>query len=180
MSSGTDDFAVASKISYAAPPGGLANKVEPGHAAPIAIDVRNDFRAEGGMTEREGFGLADMQAMADRLPPSIPAARAAGDVCSSENDFCLSCTWLEQASRARAGSHARRKTCAPGSRGGDFFGDVSPQPRDPVVTRPRFNGFLDTDLDIILCASGIRTTAFTGVATSVWVETTAAWMADER
>ena len=179
MSSGTDDFAVASTMSHMAPLGGSANRVERGHAAPIVIDVQNDFHAEGGMMEREGFGLADMQAMADRLPPSIPAARAAvepvvfvGDVCSPEHDFCLPCTWLEQAPRARAGSHARREIRVADSRGGNFFGDVSPQPRDPVVTGHRINAFLDTDLDTILRASCIRTTAFTGVATSIWVETT--------
>ena len=180
MSSGTDEFAAASKTSHVAPLGGLANKVEPGRAAPIAIGVQNDVRAEGGMTEREGLDLADVQAMADRLPPSIPAARAAGEpvvsvgnVCSPERDSCLSGTWLEQASRARAGSCTRRGTCAAGSRGGDFFGGVRPQLRGPVVTRHRINGFLDTDLDTILRAGGIGTTAFTGAATNVCVETTA-------
>ncbi|MDE0058473.1 MAG: cysteine hydrolase family protein, partial [Defluviicoccus sp.] len=108
MASETDDFAVASKISHVAPLRGLASKVEPGHTALIVIDVQNDFCAPGGMMDREGLDLSDAQAMADRLPPLISAARAAGvlvvfvrNVYSSDHNFYLSDTWLEQASRKR-------------------------------------------------------------------------------
>ncbi len=180
MASGTDDFAVASKISHVAPLHGLANKVEPGHTALIVIDVQNDFCAPGGMMDQEGFDLADVQAMADRLPPLISAARAAGvlvvfvrNVYSSEHNFYLSDTWLEQASRKREGSYTRRDVCKADSWEGDFYGDVRPGPRDPVVSKHRFNAFRNTDLDTILRAHGIRTAVFTGVATNVCVETTA-------
>ncbi len=180
MASETEDFAVAAKISHVAPLRGLAGKVEPGHTALIVIDVQNDFCAPGGMMDQEGFDLADAQAMADRLPPLISAARAAGvlvvfvrNVYSSEHNFYLSDTWLEQASRARAGSYTRREVCAADSWGGDFYGEVRPGPRDPIVTKHRFNAFLNTDLDTVLRANGIRTAVFTGVATNVCVETTA-------
>ena len=180
MTSATDDFAVASRISHVTPLRGLANKVAPGHTALIVIDVQNDFCAPDGMMDQEGFDLGDAQAMADRLPPLISAARAAGvlvvfvrNVYSSEHNFYLSDTWLEQASRARAGSYTRREVCAAESWGGDFYGEARPGPGDPVVTKHRFNAFLNTDLDTILRANGIRTAVFTGVATNVCVETTA-------
>ena len=180
MSSETDDFAVASNISHVTPLRGLANKIEPGHTALIVIDVQNDFCAPGGMMDREGLDLSDAQAMADRLPPLISAARAAGvlvvfvrNVYSSDHNFYLSDTWLEQASRKREGSYTRREVCKADSWEGDFYGDVRPGPRDPVVSKHRFNAFRNTDLDTILRAHGIRTTVFTGVATNVCVETTA-------
>ena len=180
MADATDDFAIASRIAHVQPLSGLADKVEPAHTALIVIDVQNDFCAEGGMMDEEGFAIGDVQAMADRLPPLIAAARAAGvlvafvrNVYSSEHNFYLSDAWLEQASRARAGSYTRRDICAAGSWGGDFYGEVRPEPRDPIVTKHRFNAFLNTDLDTILRANGVRTAVFTGVATNVCVETTA-------
>ena len=180
MTSAPDDFAVASRISHVTPLSGLANKVAPGHTALIVIDVQNDFCAPDGMMDQEGFDLGDAQAMADRLPPLISAARAAGvlvvfvrNVYSSEHNFYLSDTWLEQASRAREGSYTRRSVCMADSWEGDFYGAVRPEPRDPVVSKHRFNAFRNTDLDTILRANGIRTTVFTGVATNVCVETSA-------
>ena len=180
MTSATDDFAAASRISHVTPLSGLANKVAPGHTALIVIDVQNDFCAPGGMMDQEGFDLGDAQAMADRLPPLISAARAAGvlvvfvrNVYSSEHNFYLSDTWLEQASRARAGSYTTRSVCMADSWEGDFYGAVRPEPRDPIVSKHRFNAFRNTDLDTILRANGIRTTVFTGVATNVCVETSA-------
>ena len=180
MTSATDDFAAASRISHVTPLSGLANKVAPGHTALIVIDVQNDFCAPGGKMDQEGFDLGDAQAMADRLPPLISAARAAGvlvvfvrNVYSSEHNFYLSDTWLEQASRARAGSYTTRSVCMADSWEGDFYGAVRPEPRDPIVSKHRFNAFRNTDLDTILRANGIRTTVFTGVATNVCVETSA-------
>ncbi len=180
METGTDDFAAASRLSHVEPLRGLANKVRPGHTALIVIDVQNDFCAPGGMMDREGLDLSEAQAMADRLPPLIAAARAAGvlvvfvrNVYSSDHNFYLSDTWLEQASRKRGGSYTQREVCKAGSWEGDFYGDVRPEPQDPVVTKHRFNAFRNTDLDTVLRARGVRTTVFTGVATNVCVETTA-------
>ena len=44
MSSGTGDFAIASEISRVPQLRGLANKIGPGHAALIVVDVRNNER----------------------------------------------------------------------------------------------------------------------------------------
>ena len=180
MTTETDDFALASRISHVTPLRGLQGKVEPRHTALIVIDVQNDFCAPGGMMDKEGMDLASVQEMAERLPPLISAARAAGvlvvfvrNVYTSEHNFYLSDAWLEQASRTRKGSYTRRGVCMEGSWEGDFYGDVRPGPQDPVVTKHRFNAFRNTDLDTILRARGIRTAVFTGVATNVCVETTA-------
>ena len=63
--------------------------------------------------------------------------------------------------------------CAEGSWEGDFYGDIRPQPGEPVVTKHRYSAFYNTDLDSILRSQGIRTIVLTGVATNVCVETTA-------
>ena len=158
----------------------LDKKARPEHTALLVIDVQNDFCADAGIMAEEGFDVSQAQAMAARLPPVLSAARAAGvlvvfvrNVYSSEHNFYLSDAWLEQASRRRAGSYTRRPVCRAGTWEGDFYGDVRPEPCDPVVTKHRFNAFRNTDLDTILRAHGVRTIVMTGVATNVCVETTA-------
>ena len=180
MTSQSDNLAAASKISHVQMLSTLKDKVDPAHTAVIVIDVQNDFCDSNGMMAQEGSDVTAAQEMAERLPPLLATARAAGalvvfvrNVYSTEHNYYLSDTWLEQASRKRAGSYTRRPVCSADSWEGDFYGDVRPKPGDPVVSKHRFNAFRNTDLDTILRANGIRTLVFTGVATNVCVETTA-------
>ncbi len=180
MTTTSDDLALASRIAHVEPLDTLDKKVRPAHTALIVIDVQNDFCADQGVMAQEGFDVTEAQAMADRLPAILSAARAAGvlvvfvrNVYSSEHNFYLSDAWLEQASRSRDGSYTRRPVCRAGTWEGDFYGDVRPEPSDPVVTKHRFNAFRSTELDTILSAHGVRTIVMTGVATNVCVETTA-------
>ena len=171
---------LASEISHVRPLDTLAAKLTPSHAALIVVDMQNDFCAEGGMMAKEGLDLGAVQAMAKRMPALIAAAKSAGalvvfirNVYSTNTNIYLSDSWLEQAARKRAGSYTEREVCADGSWEGDFYGDIRPEPGDPVVTKHRFSAFHNTDLDTILRAHGIRTIVMTGVATNVCVETTA-------
>ena len=175
-----DDLAAAARIAHVGLLSAFEDKVDPAHTALVVIDVQNDFCDADGMMAQEGFDVASAQAMAARLPPLLATARAVGalvvfvrNVYSSEHNFYLSDVWLEQASRTRGGSYTRRPICRADSWEGDFYGDVRPEPGDPVVTKHRFNAFRNTDLDTILRAHGVRTLLFAGVATNVCVETTA-------
>ena len=49
---------------------------------------------------------------------------------------------------------------------------LTPEPDDVVVTKHRYSGFYETDLDQELRAAGIDTLIFTGATTSVCVEST--------
>lgn len=180
MTSTRDDLALASGIAHVEPLDSLEKKVRPNHTALIVIDVQNDFCDDQGVMAQEGFDVSEAQAMANRLPAILSAARSAGvlvvfvrNVYSTEHNYYLSDTWLEQASRMREGSYTRRPVCQDGTWEGDFYGEVRPEPGDPIVTKHRFNAFRNTDLDTILRAHGIRTIVMTGVATNVCVETTA-------
>ncbi len=180
MTTQSENFTAASRISHVEPLATLDEKILGPHTAVIVIDVQNDFCAEEGIMAKEGFDVSDAQAMAARLPPFLATARAAGalvvfvrNVYSTDQNYYLSDVWLEQAARARAGSYTRRPVCADGSWEGDYYGDVRPEPVDARVIKHRFNAFLNTDLDTILRANGIRTIVMTGVATNVCVESTA-------
>jgi ureidoacrylate peracid hydrolase len=158
----------------------LEEKIDPAHAALILVDMQNDFCARGGMMDLEGADLGAVQAMAERLPVVIEAARAAGvlvvfvrNVYSTERNAYLSDVWLEQMLRRRGDSYTLREVCAAGSWQGDFYRGIMPQPGEPVVTKHRYGAFYNTDLETILRGHGIRTVVLTGVATNACVETTA-------
>jgi ureidoacrylate peracid hydrolase len=158
----------------------LEKKLDPDHCALVVIDMLNDFCADGGAMAREGLDVREAQQLAGRLPALIDAAREAGaflvfvrNVYSTEGDTYLSDVWLEQAQRRREGSYVERPVCPPDSWGNDFYGDVRPLPGEPIVTKHRFDAFLNTDLDLVLRSNAVRSVVITGVATNVCVETTA-------
>jgi ureidoacrylate peracid hydrolase len=180
MPTSESDFEVAARIAHVEPLVGLERKVHPTHTALIVIDMQNDFIAPDGLVGRSGRDVSAAQQLAERLPDLIATARRAGvlivfvrNVYSTERNFYLSDSWLEQAARKQSGGYTRFPVCGDGSWEGDYYGDVRPQPGDPVVTKHRYNAFLNTDLDTILRANAIRTVVMTGVATDVCVGTTA-------
>lgn len=180
----TDDLSsqvgVADRLAHVPVLQSLESKLDPRHTALIVVDVQNDFCAGGGMMDREGLDLTAVQAMADRLPGLVDAAREAGALVvfvrneySSDENLYLSDTWLEQASRRRGDSYTKRPVCEAGSWEADFYGKLAPLPTEAIVTKHRFSAFHNTDLETILRANGIRTIIMTGVASNVCVETTA-------
>jgi ureidoacrylate peracid hydrolase len=181
MSSSTaEEFDAATALAHVRMLSGLREKTRPDHTALLVIDMQNDFLAVDGLMAREGWDMSEAQRMATRLPVLIAAARGAGvfvvfvrNVYSSERNFYLSDVWLEQAARRRPGGYTRFPVCAEGSWGGDFYNEIRPQLGDPIVTKHRYNGFHNTDLDTLLRARGIRTIVFAGVSTHCCVESTA-------
>jgi ureidoacrylate peracid hydrolase len=132
------------------------------------------------MMDLEGVDLGPVQRMAERLPGVLEAARSAGvlvvfirNVYSTERNVYLSDVWLEQMLRRRGDSYTVRDVCGADSWQGDFYGEIAPQPGEPIVTKHRYGAFHNTDLESILRVHGIRTVVLTGVATNACVETTA-------
>jgi ureidoacrylate peracid hydrolase len=185
-----EDFEIAARLSHVRPPATFSEKINPKHTALIVVDMQNDFCAVGGMMANEGLDVSEVQKTASRLPALLAAARSAGTLVvfvrnvystsvehsrgqNKPANMYLSDSWLEQAARTRQGSYTRREVCTLGSWEGDFYGDIRPEPGEPIVTKHRYSAFYNTDLDSILRSHGIRTIILTGVATNVCVETTA-------
>lgn len=174
------DFDVAARLAHVTPLRGVREKSNPRHAALVVIDMQNDFIADEGLIAKEGRDVSQAKEMAERLPALIKAARAAGTLVvfvrneyTTDRNLYLSDAWLDQAARKREGGYTRIPVCEAGSWSGDFYGDVRPEPGEAIVTKHRYSGFHNTDLDTILRSNGIRTVVLTGVVTNVCVETTA-------
>ena len=156
-------------------------------AAVLVIDMQNDFGAAGGMFDLAGFDLSSIQ---DAVAPTVrvvAAARAAGIRIVYVNEALRS----DLSDIAKVESPHQRMSqrmgfgnmiTAPGGRTGririegtwntENLPELVPQASDIVVTKRRWSGFYETDLDAKLRAHGVQYLIVTGCTTTVCVEST--------
>jgi ureidoacrylate peracid hydrolase len=158
----------------------LAEKVAPEHTAFVVVDMQNDYCHLEGACALAGIDPSAAQAIVPLLNRVITAARVAGvKLIFTRNWLSPRTTSEVQKSRAATSKRKMGRTAQAGTWGADWYG-VAPHPEDFVVSKPRYDAFLGTDLEWLLRAQGIRTLVFAGVATNVCVESTAraAYMRD--
>lgn len=150
----------------------LDEKLAPGHAAVLVVDVQNDFCADQGVFGKAGNDLSMVQAMVPRLEHLIAGARQAGVpvvfIQAIYDAVYLPPVWYER--NVRLSFEVPR--CLSGSWGADFY-RVAPLPGETVVVKHRYSGFVGTELDLILRSRRIQSVIMTGVATNICVESTA-------
>jgi len=150
----------------------LTEKVAPGHAALLVVDVQRDFCAGDGAFGRLGRDLSRVQEMLPALEGLVQSARHAGVpvifLRYAQTPATESEVHLEQRGRGRADI----AYCVEGTAGVGFY-RIEPMAGETVVTKHRYSGFINTDLDLILRSGGVRTLVMTGVATNGCVEATA-------
>src|SRR5690606_34693103 len=116
-----------------------------------------------------------------RLGELLKAARSAGvtvvhvrNAYNTPDGRYLSDSFLDVATRRLKGrALIDIPMCEPGKWGADHPEGYGPRDGEPVVTKHRYSGFHQTDLELVLRTRGIRTVVTSGVATNVCVETTA-------
>jgi ureidoacrylate peracid hydrolase len=180
MSNAAKYLEAASRLTHVELLKTMREKVNPSHCALLVIDMQNDFIADGGLISKDGRDTTEAKKLSERLPELINAARKAGvlvvfvrNIYTTDQNLYLSDSWLEQAARKREGGYTTTPVCGPDSWGGDFHGDVRPLKTEAVISKHRYSGFHNTNLDTVLRANAIRTVITTGVVSNVCVETTA-------
>jgi nicotinamidase-related amidase len=173
----------------------LAQRVAPGAAALILIDVQNDFCAPEGATGRSGQPMEMIETAVERIKVLLAAARRAGlfvvHVRAEYGELFRSvgsphrylvqgrrepAVWTASAADLSADArvpNGQAEVCLPGSWGSEFVSGVEPGHGEPIVTKHRFSAFVDTGLDSLLRANGIRSAILAGVTTNCCVESTA-------
>ncbi|MBV8084199.1 MAG: cysteine hydrolase [Chloroflexi bacterium] len=151
---------------------------DPKKAALLIVDMQNDFCHSEGALAKRGSNVAMIQQMAPRLRELLRQSREAGlrviHIRTHHSPWTNSKPWTH-----RKNGDSRR--CFPGSWGADWYEgfepvlgeEWTPDSHEYVVTKHRYSGFLDTDLDLILRSHGIESLIMTGEATNVCVESTA-------
>jgi ureidoacrylate peracid hydrolase len=152
--------------------------IDPRETAVIAVDMQNDFGAEGGMFASKGLPIEAARATIEPTARVLAAARAAGmPVVYLKMEFARDLSNLGSADAPN-----RERHLGFGVGGGDFLiegtwntdivPELAPQPGDVLVSKHRYSGFFETELDDVLRERGIRSLVFVGWTTSVCVEST--------
>jgi ureidoacrylate peracid hydrolase len=161
--------------------------IDPERAALFVIDMQNDFGTKGGMFDRAGIDISQIQKATAPTARVIAAARKAGmkviylkmgfrpDLSDagppdSPNRIKHQAMHLGEAVQTPDGTEGRiliRDTWNT-----DIVSELKPQADDIVIWKNRFSGFYQTELDSVLKRLNAEVLVFTGCTTSVCVEST--------
>ena len=157
----------------------LTERLAPQHTAIVVVDAQNDFcEPEGAATRnaREGGSLYNGESLEVNLPGLLAAARRAGAwlvfVRVINDPVYLSPPCKERLDRAGILGNALLE----GTWGADYWRDFRPVPGNPrelEIVKHRYSAFTGTNFDQLMKSNGIKTLAFTGLATSGCVESSA-------
>jgi len=155
--------------------------------AVIVVDMQNDFGADGGMFARAGVPLSGIKAAVQPTADVLRAARRAGmKVVYLKMEFESD---LSNAGGPDAPNLLKHRALgigeavqAPDGREGrvlvkdtwntDILAELAPEQGDIVVSKHRYSGFFETELDAVLKDLGVKSLVFAGCTTSVCVEST--------
>jgi ureidoacrylate peracid hydrolase len=161
----------------------LEELVSQERAAVLVIDMQNDYCHPNGCEAALGADVSLAAEMAPRLERFLAHARSTGIrtlfVRTLHSPWTNSATWLGRGRHRHMQSDVR--LCLPGTWGSEFYAGIQPRQsedwnpasHDYIVTKHRYSGFVDTDLDLVLRAQQIHTLIVTGTASNGCVEATA-------
>lgn len=148
----------------------LVEKIRPRHTVLLVVDMQNDYCHPEGALARNGTDGSSTKIMLPNLLSLIEAARRAGVkviFIQTTHD-----EWTESRVRKNLPRLRTMPLCRTGTWGAEFF-EVAPQEIDYIVTKHRYNAFLNTSLDLVLRSIGTQTLIVTGVSTHTCVDCTA-------
>ena len=161
--------------------------IDPSGTALIVVDMQNDFGAQGGMFHRAGIPLSAVQAAVAPTARALAAARRAAirivylkmqfepDLSNAggpEAPNLILHRRLGVGQPVQAPDGRESRVLIKDTWNTDILAELAPQDGDVVVSKHRFSGFFETDLDAILTELGVTSLVFTGCTTSVCVEST--------
>lgn len=161
--------------------------LEPSETAVIVVDMQNDFGADGGMFARAGIPISDIKAAVAPTGRVLAAARRAGMKIvylkmEFENDLSdaggpdapnlVRHLALGIGDPVAAADGSLGRILIKGTWNTEIVAELTPEPGDITLSKHRFSGFYETDLDEVLKDAGVKDLVFTGCTTSVCVEST--------
>lgn len=134
-------------------------KLDPPRAAVLVVDMLNEFLAEGGQ-----MVLLEGRRTIEPIRQLIEAARRAG----------IRVIWVcdEHPTAEDAEFLKRVPHCLRGTWGAQIVDELKPAENEIRITKRRYSGFFQTDLDLRLRDWGITQLIVTGVVTNICVRST--------
>jgi ureidoacrylate peracid hydrolase len=161
--------------------------IDPRTTAVIVVDMQNDFGAKGGMFARAGIPIAGIESVVAPIAHVLRAARRAGmaviyltmqfepdlsNAGAPDAPNFLKHKALGVGDVVAAPDGRESRTLIKGTWGTEILSELAPEEGDIVVSKHRYSGFFETELDAILSGRGIESLVFTGCTTSVCVDST--------
>jgi nicotinamidase-related amidase len=146
--------------------------VDPRHAALVVIDMQNDFCHPDGLMARRGEDVSHNATIVPVIASLLAAARQAGAmVVHAHGQYGLA-SGSPASLFGADGPRVAMDICLPGSWGAQSLDELAPAAGEPVVVKHRLSAFIDTGLDQLLRANGLRSLVVVGTATQACVEST--------
>jgi ureidoacrylate peracid hydrolase len=161
--------------------------IDPGRAAVLVVDMQNDFGAPGGMFDRAGIDIGGIAAAAEATRPVLSAARELGipvvylkmehapdlsDAGPDDGPHWIKHSPLRVGEQVIAADGSESRILVRDTRNTAILEELAPQPGDPVVSKHRYSGFFETELEDVLQRLDAKHLLVTGCTTSVCVEST--------
>ena len=172
-------------VTIDARPGSL--EIDPSGTALIVVDMQNDFGAEGGMFDRAGIPISGVKVAVAPTARALAAARRAAirivylkmqfepdlsDAGGAEAPNLIVHRRLGVGEPVQAPDGRDTRILIKDTWNTDILPELAPQDGDIVLSKHRFSGFFETDLDATLKELGVTSLIFTGCTTSICVEST--------
>lgn len=172
-------------VSAQARPGPIS--IDPARTAVLVVDMQNDFGAKGGMFDRAGIDITLIQKAVGPTGQVLAAARKAGirvvylkmehkgdlsDAGPADSPHWIKHQLFSIGKKVTAPDGQEGRVLVKGTWNTEILSDLAPEEGDIVVSKHRYSGFYQTELDRILKDLGIKYLIVTGCTTSVCVEST--------
>ena len=159
-------------------------KIDVLKTAVLVIDMQNAFVHRGGYWDLVGWDISATEKIIKPCQEITHTAREKGIKviylqmgCSpdlSDSGGQDSPAWHKSRGLAliRQRPELKDKLYIYGTWGADIIEELEPQPGDIVVRKQKYDGFIGTNLDIVLGTYGVKYLVFIGTATNICVEST--------
>jgi len=150
-------------------------KIKPTNTALLIIDPQNDFCHPDGVLAHSGVDVTQLVAIGPKIRELVQICQGAGiqDIWTQQINHRVDHSRAHK--QIKPHTDKRKKyTAQPGSWGAEFIDELRPLINDKseVLTKYRFNCFLNTRLDRLLKILGINTLVVCGGTTNACVDTT--------
>ncbi len=143
----------------------------------IVIDVQNGFVSKGGSYDLLKMDTSNYRAVIPVIKELIEISRAAGipvfytQAVRESSGIDLLTKTHKILPKSREERIMKKPICVRGTWDAGIVDDIKPAARDHIVIKRRDSAFHDTEINVWLKSLGIDTLIFSGIDTSICVET---------
>jgi ureidoacrylate peracid hydrolase len=143
----------------------------------VVIDVQNGFVSKGGSYDLLGMEISNYRSVIPTIRQLIQTSRNAGvpifytQAVRESSGIDLLTKTHKILPKSREERIKKRPICVRGSWDADIVDEIKPIETDHVVIKRRDSAFHDTEIGVWLRSLGVDTIIFSGIDTSICVET---------